>query len=215
MKKLLMFVLPLFLLIGCSSYISRYFYDFKYSGHSDKVLAQSDSTFGRYNHYFEDNFIKLYLDCSPNEIGIYLINKTEIPIKIIWDSVKVYSDYLKKDQIVINHSNKSQENITKPDPSSKLYNEIKNLIELKKEDSDYKIEPSIILANGTWLDEILFNKNVNLLPFESSKKNALSEKSNQTIGEQIRLILAIKINGETKEYPFVFKVKDFQILTNG
>ena len=94
MKKVLIIVLPLLFLIGCSSYISRYFYDYKYLDSTHKNLIQSNESFGRYNHYFEDDFIKLNVDCTPYEIGLYIHNKTDRPIRIIWDSVRVFSDYL-------------------------------------------------------------------------------------------------------------------------
>ncbi len=79
-------------------------------------VKQSDEKYGRYNHYFEDDFLKIHLDCTPYEIGFYIQNKTEIPIQIIWDSVKVFSDYLKNKPLEIYHTNKSQDNIETPNP---------------------------------------------------------------------------------------------------
>ena len=215
MKNVLIIVFPLLFLIGCSSYISRYFYNYKYLDSTHKNLIQSDESFGRYNHYFEDDFIKLNVDCTPYEIGLYIHNKTDSPIRIIWDSVKVFSDYLNNRNLVINHSNKSQENLSIPSSSSPSYNDLKQLEELKKRDNNFKIEPSIILANDDWMDEILFSKNVTLLPYELNSKEKLINKSESVIGNKIKLVLPIKINDKIKDYTFIFTVEDFKVLSKG
>ncbi len=191
MKKLLISVIPLLFLFGCSSYISRYFYNYEKVDNSAQNIKQGDESFGRYNHYFEDDLIKINLDCTPYEIAFYLHNKTEVPIKIIWDSVKVNSEYLKNEPLEIYHTNKSQDNLAN------------------------KIQPSIILAKKNWMDEIVFNKNIYLLPYELNNKDSLMKKSNSVIGKKIKLILPLEINGKIKDYTFIFSVKDFSVLSKG
>ena len=92
---------------------------------------------------------------------------------------------------------------------------MKHLEELKKKDNNFKIEPSIILANEDWMDEILFSKNVTLLPYELNSKEKLINKSESVIGNKIKLVLPIKINDKIKDYTFIFTVKDFKVLSKG
>lgn len=90
--KLVLFVLLSFLAVGCSSYISRYYFEFDNSEQSPNQVFK-ETAFGRYNHYYEDNSIKLYMDLGPTAFGFQLENKLEKPLRIIWDSAKVFFDY--------------------------------------------------------------------------------------------------------------------------
>lgn len=127
MNKILIAVLPFLLLTGCSSYVSRYFFDYKRTDNSSTEFIQKDEIYARYKYYFEDDFIKLRTDCEPYGLGLYLSNKTDNAVRIIWDSVKVFSDYLKDNSISIIHLNKSQDNIQIPDSTSSDFGE-KNLL---------------------------------------------------------------------------------------
>ena len=215
MRKLLIAIFPILFLFGCSTYISRYFYKYDLTDNSSKLLKQNDEKYGRYNHYFENDYYKIHLDCTPYEIGFYIQNKTKIPIQIIWDSVKVYSGYLKNKPLEIYHTNKSQDNLETPNPSSQDYNDIKQIEYLKSENKNYKTQPSIILGKKDWMDEIEFNKNLYLLPYEMSNKDSLFKKSNKEIGKKITLILPMKINNKIDDYSFSFSVKDFSVLQKG
>ncbi len=215
MKKILIAVLPLLFLFGCSSYISRYFYNYELTNNASNKVKQNDEKYGRYNHYFEDDYLKIHLDCTPYEIGFYIQNKKEVPIQIIWDSVKVFSDYLNNEPLEIYHTNKSQENIESPNPSSPEYNDIKQIEFLKKENVNYKTQPSIILGKKDWMDKIVFNKNIYLLPYEMNNKDSLIQKSNKAVGKKITLILPLKINNKIENYSFSFSVEDFSVLSKG
>jgi hypothetical protein len=213
MKKILFGVLPLFFLFGCSSFISRYFFSYEQIDKSSKHFIQKDELYAGYNHYFEDDLFKLHIDCEPYEIRFYIINKTNNPLHIIWDSVKVYSEYLSNNSVSITHSNKTQANIVIPDSSASDFIEKNILIKMREKDSLFVIKPSIILANHTWMDEIQFNKNEYLLPYQLSNKDSLNDKSTRVIGKKIKLLLPIKIKEEIKNYTFLFSVKGFQILS--
>jgi hypothetical protein len=213
MKKILFSVLPLFFLFGCSSYVSRYFFNYEQIDTSIKHLVQKNEIYAGYNQYYEDDLIKLHIDCGPIGIRFYLINKTNNTLNIIWDSVKVYSEFLKNKPVSIMHTNKTQDNIVIPDSSALDFIEKSTLIKLREEDRLSVIKTSIILANHTWMDEIQFNQNDYLLPYQFSNKDSLNYKSNGVIGKKIKLLLPLKTKEEIINYTFVFTVKDFQILS--
>jgi hypothetical protein len=215
MKIIIVVVLPLFLLVGCSNYVSRYYFNYERADGLTKQLVNTDEVFARYNHYFEDDFVKFHFDCEPYEIGFYLINKTNSPLRIIWDSVKVYSEYLDKNSIQISHSNRSQDNIIIADSSASDFKEKSILVKLKKEDSLYVIKPTIILEKYTWMDEISPRQNKYLLPYQLSDKDSLNGKSKKVIGKRIKLVLPIKIGSEIKYYTFLFTAKEYDILKKG
>jgi len=104
---ILFFVLSSFF-VGCSSYISRYYFE---SDNSDQNPNQvfKETTFGRYNHSYEDNSIKLYMGLGPTAFGFQLENKLETPLCIIWDSAKVLLDYERIYQISNRMENISNE----------------------------------------------------------------------------------------------------------
>ncbi len=222
MKKLVFIIFPLLFLVGCSNYVSRYFYNCELSDNSTvpfakviaptKVLRLNDEVFARYEHFFEDDFIKLYIDCAPYEIGFYIVNKTDNPIRIIWDSVKVFSEYLKDNSPSFIHLNKTQNSILIPDITAADYNEKVLLAELRTEDSLSVIKPSIILGKKTWMDEIQLTMNKYLLPYQLSNKESLYSQSNKVVGSKVNLLLPLKSNYGIKYYNIIFTVKDFQIL---
>src|SRR5690606_10365156 len=135
--------------------------------------------------------------------------------RIIWDSLKIYSEYLKDSSLSFIHSNKTQDNIVIPDSSASDFNEKILLTELRNGDSLSVIKPSIILANKTWMDEIQPNQNKYFLPYQLSNKDSLRVKSSKVIRNKIKLLIPLKINEEIKNYNFIFTVKDFQILSKG
>lgn len=92
MKKNIIIVLPLFFLVGCSNFVSRYFFEFDNPNQSSEQIFR-ETVFGRYNHYYEDSSIKLYMDLGPTAFGFQLENRLEKPLRIIWDSAKVIFDY--------------------------------------------------------------------------------------------------------------------------
>ncbi|MDR3667997.1 MAG: hypothetical protein P4L35_14245 [Ignavibacteriaceae bacterium] len=210
MKKLLLSILPLFLLCSCSTYVSRYFYSYEQTDNSAKQSVQKNELYAGYNQYFEDDLIKLHLDCEPMGIRFYFLNKTNKYLNIIWDSTRVYSGYLNK-FVVFSHSNKAQDNINDSTTSEFINKNV--LAEKKVLEIPYVIKPSIILPNNTLMDEIQFNKNEYILPYQISNNDTLKEKSNSVIGKSIKLLLPIKVEGKTINYTFVFTVKDFQILS--
>jgi len=60
---------------------------------SIKQELYQETLFGRYNHYYENEVLKLFTDIEPNAIGIQIENKLEKPFRIIWDSAKVITEY--------------------------------------------------------------------------------------------------------------------------
>lgn len=215
MKMILINIFFLFLLAGCTNYISRYTFDYNRMDAPEMEYNSNSEIYAGYKHSFEDNILKIYLDCNPYRIGFYIINKADAPLRIIWDSVKVYSDSDEDVPISITHSNKSQEEIEIPDSSSSEYSKMIQLLKLRKEDSIYVIKPTIILPNETLMDEIIPAKNDYWLPYELNDKEILKSKAEEVVGKVIQTQLPIKIKNEVKNYIFKFTVKDYQILKKG
>lgn len=215
MKMILINIFFLFLLAGCTNYISRYTFDYNRMDAPEMEYNSNSEIYAGYKHSFEDNITKLYLDCDPYRIGIYIINKTDYPLRILWDSVKVFSEYNPNIPITITHSNKSQDDIEIPDSSSSEYSKMIQLLKLRKEDSIYVIKPTIILPNETLMDEIIPAKNDYWLPYELNDKEILKSKAEEVVGKVIQTQLPIKIENEVKNYIFKFTVKDYQILKKG
>lgn len=215
MKTILVNIFFLFLLAGCTNYISRYTFDYNRMDALEIEYNSNSEIYAGYKHSFEDNILKIYLDCDPYRIGFYIINKADAPLRVIWDSVKVYADSNKDAPITITHSNKSQEEIEIPDSSSSQFSKMNQLIELRKEDSVYVIKPTIILPNETLMDEVIPKQNNNWLPYKMSDKEKLKNESDKVIGTKVELKFPIKIEDEVKTYIFSFTVKDYQILKKG
>ncbi|MCF8297105.1 MAG: hypothetical protein K9H48_16495 [Melioribacteraceae bacterium] len=93
-KWLFVFSSLAFLFYGCSSYVSRYYFEFDNTPQeiSNQGLYK-ETLFGRYNHYYEDASINIFMDIEPNAIGFQIENKLEKPLHIIWDSAKVVIEY--------------------------------------------------------------------------------------------------------------------------
>jgi hypothetical protein len=212
MKKILFSILPLMLLFGCSSYISRYFYSYEQVDGSSKQSVQRNELYAGYNQYYEDEIIKLHLDCEPMGIRLYIINKTNQSVSIIWDSTRVFSEYLKK-TVLFTHSNKTQDYIVLPDSLAPDFIEKDTLVKLRNLDSLSVTKASIILANHTWMDEIQFNKNEYLLPYQLTNKELLDNESSKVIGKKVKLQLPINVNDQVIKYTFVFTVKEYEILS--
>lgn len=215
MKKIALIMFTIFFVSSCSNYISRYSYSYERTDNSTQTIESKSEIFAGYSHYFEDNLIKLHLDCDPYRIGFYIINKTKAPLRIIWDSVKVYSDYNQNNPIEITHSNKSQEEIDIPDSSSSEFHKMTQLAELRKVDSIYIAKPTIILRNETLMDEIIPKQNNYWLPYKMSNKEKLKNNSDKVIGNKIELNFPIKIENDIKNYTFSFTVEEYQILKGG
>lgn len=214
MKNTFLGVILLFIFISCSNYISRYSFDYKRIDNSTKQVASESEIYAGYKHYFEDDILKLHLDCDPYRIGFYLINKTDKPLRIMWDSVKVFSEYLNRN-VEITHTNKTQMEINIPDSSSSKFSRQKQLAELRKEDSLAVIKPSIVLSTNSYIDEIIPKQDLYWLPYKLSSKDSLFAHSKEVIDSEIKLIFPIKINNEIKNYSFQFIVRDFEILKKG
>lgn len=111
-KWLFLFSSLSFLFYGCSSYVSRYYFEFDIA---DKKITNNDSyqetVFGRYKHYYENTNINLFMDIAPNTIGFQIENKLEKPIRIIWDSTKAIVEYERIYKIANKIENMSNESI--------------------------------------------------------------------------------------------------------
>lgn len=90
--RLVLCVMMNLCIVGCSSYISRYQFEYdKINQNSEQTIKET--SFGRYNHVYEDSSSKIYMDIEPSALGIQFENKLETPIHILWDSSKVIIDY--------------------------------------------------------------------------------------------------------------------------
>lgn len=210
---------------GCSTYVARYYFNYECAGGSPDNYTEKDELFARINsnaeafaqyHYrFENDNYRLHLYADPEEIGLYLVNKTDSPIQIIWDSVKIYSDYIGDDPVPFTHINKTQDKIKIPDSTNADFEEIKTLINLQFENDKALIKPSIILSNKTWMDEIVPLQNKSLLPNKMGNEITLKHASKDVIGKKLILVLPIKVRHKIIYTIHIFTIKDYQTLVSG
>jgi hypothetical protein len=79
------------LLVGCSSYTTRYYFDSVGESHITEITK--NTLFGRYNHVFENEVLEVYFDVNPNSIAFQMKNVSEEPFKIIWDSTSIKLEF--------------------------------------------------------------------------------------------------------------------------
>lgn len=107
--KLVLILFFALLLNSCSSFITRYNYKTDIYKQTKEQSTYQERLFGRYNHYFENDNLKLYMDIEPYAIGFQFQNKLENPLRIIWDSAKVVLEYERIYKISNNLRNISNE----------------------------------------------------------------------------------------------------------
>ena len=220
--KVILVLLIITMLYGCSSYITRYGFNCEMGDGLQLVQSSAkpslieEEAFGRYKFVLNDQFITLHLNCDAYGIGFYLINKTNNSVSIIWDSTRIYTEYNSIDSMDKNHqvsfytTNRSQDKIT-PDSESVNYEEQKFLLSIIRQDSLYLKKPSIILPGKNWMDELMCS-NEFLLPYKSTNLDTLEQHAKKMIGRKVKMEMYLKIEDNLKPYKFIFTSIDYSIL---
>jgi len=213
--KFIVALFVVFCFAGCSNYIARYSFEYEFENTHQTNFNAKDELFAQYEYRFENDVFKLHLFIDAEEIGLYLINKSKYPLKIIWDSVKIYSDYIGNSPIPFLHTNKSQDNIKAPHTSDPDYKAITSILNLQNEDLPAEIKPIIVLSNKTWMDEIIPSNNQYLLPYINRNRERLIENSDKVIGSKLTLVLPLKHQQQTEYFTFVFTLKNKDVIVSG
>ncbi|NLT50525.1 MAG: hypothetical protein GXX85_06375 [Ignavibacteria bacterium] len=218
-------------LISCSSYLTRYSFKTAVKNSKSEKLIYQEKLFGRYNHYFENDDFKLYMDIEPYAINFQLQNISEKPIRIIWDSIRVVLDYeriykisknlknysddfleinwqIKKDFIFCSFKNKTQNKMLFEKDGSliKIGEEIRyNISDLTKSKQDKFSEISWQIKKDTILC-LIANKTQNKMSLEK-------DSGFVKIGEDIRYDISdLSKNNKDKFAEIDWEIKKDTIL---
>lgn len=202
------------------------YYDIPLNKVESGDYLKSSSSFGRitedhnfyqtiYKDFYEDRFINILWRADSRNLLCYIMNKTDSPIKILWNKSYFITDDLTD---FISHSDVSQVNVKKDQKLSVIpvgkHEYIEERIQPNKkfmrdiysyktgEISDYypsmqgyRIEPLFIDFD----DHIISEGNFKKLKY-------FSKKMNENIGKTFRVLLTFEINNKTQVYVFHFKV---------
>ncbi|AFN73825.1 hypothetical protein MROS_0582 [Melioribacter roseus P3M-2] len=90
----LIIVLPIILFqYGCYSNVVRDYFQLSKVLSPENNFTFNETAFGRYHQFYDDHNFKIYFDFSRLDLGIYIRNKIDSTMEIIWDSSKVISNY--------------------------------------------------------------------------------------------------------------------------
>jgi len=93
-KYRLIFALPLILLqYGCYSNVIRDYIQLSKVTSPVHSSNFQETAFGRYNQVYDEQNFRIYFDFNRADLGIYVVNKIDSTMEIIWDSSKVLSNY--------------------------------------------------------------------------------------------------------------------------
>lgn len=221
-----MLLVAVFLLSGCASHYYRAKYDFgltnvNRSGNVDSKYGEKAITEGGKDnskgYFFEDKVVKIFWKPSARDIDFTITNKTETSIQIIWDEA-AYVDENNKSHRVIHSGVKFNDRNTSQPPSIIA---AKGSLDdnISSADSWYFVtydEQTIYKPMG-WNQNPMFpdyqNRGSTILliggkPQETNFPNQVKSY----IGKQIKVVLPIRIQGETTEYTFAFNIKDVEVV---
>jgi hypothetical protein len=160
-----------------------------------------------YTYRFEDGMIKILWLPSVDMLEFFLINKTDSPIKIIWNEAVYISEKGDSHQIIHAGVKYSQRNRLK----------LPSTIEQKSTLKDY-VYPSdyVSYADDAWVERPMFSgrwEGKPLLP--NSQKGGDPQEFLQSaknyVGKTIRVVLPLGIDEDTYNYTFVFEVSDVNL----
>lgn len=90
----LIIVLPIILFqYGCYSNVVRDYFQLSKVISPETNSIFNETVFGRYHQFYDERNFKIYFDFSRTDLGIYIENKIDSTIEIIWDSSKIISNY--------------------------------------------------------------------------------------------------------------------------
>lgn len=164
------------------AYYNTYTYTFEIEGSKDKALIKEFSEF----------VIELFP--SPKEIKFILFNKSENPIKIIWDECAIidFKNYSHK----IIHSSIKYTDKDKSQPPTIVFAGV------KVQDIIIASDKIVFLSN-TWL-------NYPLLPDHAGMVGDL-DPPDAHIGKIFQVVFAIESGGKTDYFPVKLKVTNYRI----
>jgi hypothetical protein len=171
-------------------YFNTYSYDFEIEGSKDKTLVKE----------FPEFVIELFP--SPKEIKFILFNKSEKPIKVIWDECAIidFENYSHK----IIHSNIKYTDKDKPQPPTIVFAGVKVQDILIASD---KVE-FLNLKTLNWADWAI---NPLLPDHEGRVKPGVSDPPDAFVGKAFQVVLAIESGGKIDYFPVKLKVTNYRI----
>jgi hypothetical protein len=157
-----------------------------------------------YTYVFEDGIIKILWLPSVEMLEFFLANKTDSPIKVIWNEGTYICEKGDSHQIIHAGVSYSQRNRYK----------LPSTVEQKSTLKDYVYPADYVsYADDAWVERPMFSgrwEGKPLLP--NSQKGGDPQEflnsSKSNIGKTIQVSLPIRIKDETYDYTFVFEVKD-------
>jgi hypothetical protein len=171
-------------------YFNTYSYDFEIEGSKDRTLIKE----------FPEFVIELFP--SPKEIKFILVNKSEKPVKIIWDDCAIidFENYSHK----IIHSNIKYSDKDKPQPPTIVFAGVKVQDILIASD---KVE-FFNLKTLRWADWVI---NPLLPDHEGRVKPGVSDPPDAFVGKTFQVVFAIESGGKIDYFPVKLKVTNYRI----
>lgn len=183
MRKLLSALLFAIIFAGCSLY-SKVDYDFTF-----QMLEPIEST----DLAYSDSAISVVFDITTMYINVVIRNKTTEPVKIIWNNAAWIMDGRSQK---VAHSGMFIKNIYKEEtPPTTITGNTSIREDVAPADG---LKYDRIYDTYKWKHYYIDNKSV-------ARQMRFDVRS--YIGDVIRLLLPIEINGKEKNYTFVFKLK--------
>jgi len=149
------------------------------------------------NYVFEDEMVKIAWLLTPGKIGFILQNKTEHPVRIIWDEAAYVDENGETHRVM--HSGVKYINRDQSQPPSVVVQNGKL--------SEVIIPTDYISYVSGWSEQPLFPTG------DMGELEKLKESSRVYIGKTFQVLLPIQIEGKTNDYVFIFKINDIKIET--
>jgi len=217
MKKFILNLLTVLLAFSLSGYITSYAqYDIglesvevpknRKQTFGKQVIVKSEEK-GKTKYTFEDDIIKTTWFVTSSNIYFDLKNKTDHLIKIIWDEA-VFVDQNGESHSVMHSGTKYIDRNNPKSPTTIVRNgKISDIVF----PSDYVYYQSGKYGGWRELDLIKNYYTTN----DPEGDTLVQELAKKEINKTIQVLLPIKIENITNEYIFVFKVKNFKVITRG
>lgn len=157
---------------------------------------------------FEDAFIKIKWNPTPQLFNFVLENKLNSTIKIIWDSA-IFIDYDGASYRVMNKNKKlnEDEGPTVPTPIIKkgFIEDLVYPVGFSYYSSGFSI--SNVYVSGRWNIPPLLIRSIAEGTDEVQGKRK-TQLNNKYLSKYFKILLPIEINGKIKEYIFYFKIEE-------
>ncbi len=192
------------MLLGCSTYRAHYDIGLmsveRPAQAVEKYGAQDITTFeekGSDRSFYEDGLVRIVWIPTASEVSFELTNKTEQPLKIIWEEAAFIDDSGESHRVV--HSGVDYESVKDPQPST--------VINEKGSYADAVFPAGYYHYIGGTLHKDPLYPNVSV----SRKGDKLEEKGQSFIGKTFHVLLPLEIDGVVNKYVFSFTVVDVEV----